>query len=468
MKTRFTLLLLWLLPALYLQAQIDLQLELISDVFSSPVDIASAGDERLFIVEKGGRILIMSADGTVNPTPFLDIDDLVNSVANERGLLGLVFHPAYAENGYFFVNYTNNSGHTTVARYQVSPDDPDVADPASAHILFTVTQPFSNHNAGDLNFGPDGYLYIALGDGGSGGDPNGNGQKRNTMLGKLLRLDVDQGDPYAIPTDNPFQQDTATLDEIWALGLRNPWRFSFDRLTGDLWIADVGQGSWEEVNFTPAGSTGGENYGWRCYEGMVAFNTGGCGGALDYDFPILQYESELPNGCSITGGFVYRGEAFPLLYGKYIYSDYCSSKIWALSRNEGGEWVNEELHDGPNFQYVTFGEDYRGELYLGTLGGSIYRVRDQTTSTGEATLGAKVQLRPNPFDQFISLEGSLPEAGWYQLQLFNAQGKSVWQANEQLETTFSKKISTEQLARGVYFLVIERKGARQVMKVIKQ
>ncbi|MCB0551885.1 MAG: PQQ-dependent sugar dehydrogenase, partial [Phaeodactylibacter sp.] len=220
-------------------AQPSLQLEVFASGFSLPVDIAHAGDGRLFIVEKAGRIRIIDSDGSILPQPFLDIDARVNSLASERGLLGLAFHPDYTDNGYFFVNYTNNSGDTRISRFSVSAGNANQADPNSERILLEVDQPFNNHNAGDLNFGPDGYLYIGLGDGGSADDPGNRAQNRQNLLGKMLRIDVDNGDPYSIPEDNPFAFDDFTLDEIWAIGLRNPWRFSFDRLTGALWIADV-------------------------------------------------------------------------------------------------------------------------------------------------------------------------------------------------------------------------------------
>lgn len=468
MKT-LSLLGLLLFSFICLPAQIDLQLELVSDAFFEPVDITHAGDDRLFVVQKNGIIYILNPDDQANASPFLDIDSRVRSSGGERGLLGLAFHPNYAENGYFFVNYTNLDGHTVVARYQVSGDDPDLADFNSEKILFTVNQPFANHNGGDLNFGPDGYLYIALGDGGSANDPQNNGQKRQTMLGKILRIDVDNGDPYAIPQDNPFAETDETLDEIWALGLRNPWRFSFDRLTGDLWIGDVGQGDWEEIDFQAADSEGGENYGWRCYEGDAAFNTDGCIDASNYRFPVHAYQSNLPNGCSVTGGFVYRGATFPLLYGKYIYADYCSGKIWALEQNESEEWINTELFDGPGGQYVSFGEDAQGELYLTSLGGNIFQVRDLTiTSTVDNSLDARLQVRPNPFDREIWVEGTLPAGGLYSMRLLNAQGQLLWESTRLLEIDFQQKVTTDDLPKGVYFFRLEHDGKGKMIKLIKQ
>ena len=255
-----------------------IQLEQVAFGFTSPVTVTNAddGSGRLFIVQQPGQVLIL-INGTILPTPFLDISDLV-SCCGEQSLLGLAFHPDYANNGFFYVDYTDNAGNTVVARYTVSAKDPNVGDPDSAYAILTQAQPFPNHNGGQITFGPDGYLYIALGDGGSGGDPQENGQNLQTWLGKILRVDINSdgfpGDPnrnYAVPPDNPFVGDPNALDEIWAYGVRNPWRFSFDRETGDLFIADVGQNSWEEIDFQPAASTGGENYGWDVLEGMHCF-----------------------------------------------------------------------------------------------------------------------------------------------------------------------------------------------------
>jgi glucose/arabinose dehydrogenase len=267
-------------------AQITLGFESVASGLASPVGIYHAGDgsRRLFILQQAGQILIH--DGAqVRPTPFLDIATLV-SCCGERGLLGLAFHPDFASNGLFYVNYTNTAGDTVIARYRVS-DDPNAADPGSAQILLTIVQPFANHNGGQLAFGPDRFLYIGMGDGGSGGDPDNRAQNLGDLLGKLLRLDVDGGVPYAIPASNPFRNTPGARPEIWAWGLRNPWRFSFDRLTGDLFIADVGQATREEVDFQPASSHGGENYGWRLMEGTLCFNpASGCNdGSLT--LPIL-------------------------------------------------------------------------------------------------------------------------------------------------------------------------------------
>lgn len=347
--------------------------------FDSPVDITHAGDERLFIVEQDGYIQILDADNNTLATPFLDIDSRVSS-GGERGLLGLAFHPDYANNGYFFVNYINNNGDTQISRFSVSATDANLADPDSEVMLLTIDQPYGNHNGGCIKFGPDGYLYIGMGDGGSGGDPQGYGQNRQSLLGKMLRIDVDNGSPYGIPADNPFASDDQTLDEIWAIGLRNPWRFSFDRQTGDLWIGDVGQNQWEEIDFQPASSAGGENYGWRCYEGFHTYNTSGCDNADAYDDPIYEYSNSFDGGCSVTGGMVYRGSEIPALQGIYVFSDYCAGILTSVTPDGMGGWTGTELFDSEVF-VSSFGEDVNGELYFANLfGGDIYKIVDACAS----------------------------------------------------------------------------------------
>ncbi|MEZ5031612.1 MAG: PQQ-dependent sugar dehydrogenase [Saprospiraceae bacterium] len=404
----------------------DILLEPVANGFSLPVDIKHAGDDRLYIVEKGGRIRISDLQGNVLATPFLDIDPIVNSQANERGLLGLAFHPDYASNGYFFVNYTGNDGDTRISRFTRSAADPDQADPMSELVLLVVDQPFNNHNAGDLAFGPDGYLYVGMGDGGSGGDPGNRSQNPKEFLGKMLRLDVDGGMPYAIPADNPFAGSADTLPEIWSLGLRNPWRISFDRMTGDLWIGDVGQDQWEEVDMEPAGSPGGLNYGWRCYEGFVPYNTGGCGPANSYYPPVFAYQNTNAIGCSITGGYVYRGSKHPTLYGKYIYTDYCTGIFWSLEPDGQGGWINTQLANLGNQEYVAFGEDVDGELYVAGIGsGIIYRITTPCSLAGQAiggfvscpdTCDGEILLELNggcaPFSYQITGGGNPPNDPW--------------------------------------------------------
>lgn len=349
--------------------------------FNNPVDIISAGDDRLFVVQQRGLIRILDAEGNISDTPFLDLTTLVSQDGNERGLLGLAFHPDYLQNGYFFVNYTRTSdGATTVARYNIDANNPEVADAESGVILLTIEQPFSNHNAGNLLFGPDGYLYIATGDGGSGGDPQNFAQNRQSLLGKMLRIDVDNGEPYGIPADNPFVNDESTRDEIWALGLRNHWRNSFDRLTGDLWIADVGQSALEEINFQAASSPGGENYGWRCYEGNNPFNQAGCDDESVYTFPVFEYAHQ-GSACtgSVTGGYVYRGALYNALYGTYITADFCRGEFFYVRQNEAGDFEGGSLGVFTPQQYTAFGQDQYGELFIALRGsGLIHSITDTT------------------------------------------------------------------------------------------
>lgn len=365
----------------FLSAQ-NLELVEFASGLNSPVDITSAGDDRLFITERDGTIRILNADGTIEAGDFLDIENIVTACGGscEIGLLGLAFHPNFVDNGYFFVNYTAiGGGNTHVSRFSVSTNNPNVADASTEVLLLNIPQPYGNHNGGGIKFGPDGYLYIGMGDGGSGGDPQAFSQNRQSFLGKMLRIDVDGGSPYGIPADNPFMNDDETLDEIWSIGMRNPWRFSFDRETGDMWVGDVGQNAWEEVDFEPAGSPGGLNYGWRCREGQSNFNTSNCPPTSELTDPIHVYQtsSGFGEGCSITGGFVYRGCKFPEFYGKYIYGDYCSSRIWALTPNGDGTYDNEELLNFSNNQISSFGEDNNGELYMAALGqGKIYKITE--------------------------------------------------------------------------------------------
>jgi glucose/arabinose dehydrogenase len=324
-----------------------------------PVHATHAGDGsgRLFVVEQRGRIRLVT-NGTLQPAPFLDITARVGC-CGERGLLSVAFPPGYAIKGYFYVNYTDRDGTTVVARYRVSAD-PDLADPGSEQVVLTVAQPFSNHNGGQLAFGPDGYLYVGMGDGGSGGDPQDNGQRANTLLGKLLRLDVEGGtQPYAIPPDNPFRSVAGWRGEIWAYGLRNPWRFSFDRSTGDLWIGDVGQNRFEEVDFQPAGSTGGQNYGWRLMEGAHCYDPDPCT-TTGLTLPVAEYGRV--DGCSVTGGHVYRGSRYPRMQGVYLYGDYCTGRIWGL-RRVGQGFESALLLDTP-FTITTFGEGEDGTVYV--------------------------------------------------------------------------------------------------------
>lgn len=360
-------------------AQPKIELNAYASGFTRPVDIAHCGDNRLFIVEQAGYIWLLDSLGNRLPNPFLNIDARVRSTGNEQGLLGLAFPPNYSQTGFFFVYYTRETdGDTRVSRFSAKAGNPNEADPDSEVILFTQDQPFNNHNGGCLKFGPDGYLYISLGDGGSGGDPQNFGQNKNTFLGKILRIDINGSAPglsYAIPADNPFVNDSAFRPEIWSWGWRNPWRFSFDRLTGDLWIGDVGQVTREEIDFEPTG-TGGRNYGWRCYEGTLPHNTANCQPASGYTGPIFDYDNN-SIGCSVTGGFLYRGNQYADLYGAYLFTDYCSGRWWATRRMPDSTFSTTQIADLANNQYSTLGEDRLGELYVAALSqGAIYKIKE--------------------------------------------------------------------------------------------
>ncbi len=372
----------------------EIALELVANDFSHPVAVRHAGDGsgRLFVVEQDGRIAVVE-DGTVRGEPFLDIVSQVQSGGNEQGLLGLAFHPDFEENGFFFVDYTHDAAGsgpdvTRVSRFTVSVEDPNLADPGSEVVLLQFDQDFSNHNGGDLQFGPDGYLYIATGDGGSARDPNARAQNLGSLLGKLLRIDVDGGRPYAVPPDNPFVDVHTARPEIWAYGLRNPWRFSFDRKTGDLFIGDVGQNEVEEIDFQPAANTGGENYGWSCMEGDSQVDFNPCDGSL-LTAPILVYNHQL--GCSVTGGYRYRG-AITEMNGRYVFGDFCSGRIWFASES-GGEWNAEEWAD-TGISISSFGEDETGELYVTDLSrGEVYRFVGPTGPRTRRTPGRRVSPR---------------------------------------------------------------------------
>ncbi|HSQ26812.1 MAG TPA: PQQ-dependent sugar dehydrogenase [Anaerolineales bacterium] len=342
----------------------------VADNLQSPVGLFHAGDGsgRLFILEQPGRILIWQ-DGSIQAEPFLDIQDRVGSQGFEQGLLGLAFHPLYADNGLFYVNYTDLKGNTVIARFSVDSGNPNRADPATEKSLLMVSQPYANHNGGMLAFGPDGYLYIGLGDGGSAGDPQGNGQSLNSLLGKILRLDIDEGDPYDIPGDNPFQ-DGQALPEIWAYGLRNPWRFSFDFITGNIFIADVGQNQWEEINYLPASATAGVNFGWNIYEASMPFNNQVPEPAT-LVFPVFEYDHT--QGCSVTGGVVYRGNLISELSGVYLFGDFCSGNVWGLVRDSQNAWQGEILFENQG-GITSFGVDEQGEVYLLLLSGQVNRL----------------------------------------------------------------------------------------------
>lgn len=420
-------------------------------------EIAHAGDNRLFVAEQLGSIYSIDSTGSVNPTKFLDILNKVTptsfSLGNEQGLLGLAFSPNYATDGYFYVNYTNKTGNgnSVIARYQVSAN-PDVADANSEQILMTIYQPFNNHNGGSLKFGSDGFLYCAVGDGGSFGDPDNRAQNPDSLLGKILRIDVSGGGAYTIPPSNPFVSGGGA-PEIWALGVRNPWRMSFDRLTNDLWIADVGQDIWEEINFQSASSSGGENYGWRCYEANATYNTTGCSPAAAYTAPIHSYTHASTNGCAVTGGYVYRGTAFPDMYGYYFYSDFCNGAIYAISSAQIPSTAG--TFTGQNFG--TFGENNAGELFIGSqANGTVYRI--VSTSTGIADIDSddsKMLIYPVPNKGNFTVESDFKVAGDALIEIADVTGR-IWYSKKHKVHSGINKIPIDFIdgSSGVYSLKI--------------
>ncbi|MBK8045989.1 MAG: PQQ-dependent sugar dehydrogenase [Anaerolineales bacterium] len=376
----------------------DLRFDKIADSFSEPIFVTGAGDGsgRLFVVEQDGRVKIVK-NGQVLPTPFLDISDRVGR-AGEAGLLSIAFPPDYATEGYFFVSYNHkdknlapppsgepNDGYDTViARFRVSGDT-DRADPTSEERILVRNQPYTNHNGGLIAFGQDGHLYIGLGDGGSGGDPLNSGQRLDTILGKMLRLQVGKTGGYTIPAGNPFVGQAGAKPEIWDLGLRNPWRWSFDRVTGDQWLGDVGQNAYEEIDLHPASTPGGLNFGWRCREGFHPYNEDPpCNSTLTD--PILDYPHDASR--SVTGGYVYRGKAYPSLRGRYFYADFASGKVWSIARNGSG-WTSPQLEADTDFLISSFGEDESGELYMLDYGGRLYRVATNTVPPPDLSSSTK-------------------------------------------------------------------------------
>lgn len=352
-------------------------LQVVATGLTQPVHVTNAGDgsNRLFIVERAGIIKIVK-NGALLPTPFVDISLLVGDGFLEQGLLSIAFHPAYETNGQVFLSYTDLLGRNVLARYTVDPANPDRLNPDSGQILFTQLQPFVNHNGGHVAFGPDGYLYMGIGDGGAANDPAFNGQNTQTLLGTIIRIDVNVPSGYAIPPSNPFVDNSQAADEIWAFGLRNPWRFSFDRANGDLYIADVGQNQWEEVNVQRASSSGGENYGWNRYEGNHEFQVEVFPPLTPYVFPQLEYNHS--EGCSVTGGDVYRGPTLATLTGAYVFGEYCEGTIWGMTES-AGTWSKSVLIDS-DLGISSFGVDEAGEIYVAHLGlalagpGAVYKI----------------------------------------------------------------------------------------------
>ncbi len=456
------------------KAQYNFQVAFPNLNFSSALDLQNAGDgsDRIFVVERGGSIKVFPNQQNVSTTKiFLNISDRITS-GGETGLLGLAFHPDYKNNGYFYVNYTAaNPLRTVISRFQVSAANPDSADNNSELILLSYDQPYSNHNGGCLAFGPDGYLYISSGDGGSGGDPLNNAQNITNLLGKIIRIDVNNPQSplnYGIPSDNPFVDSTNVnvRKEIFAWGLRNPWRMSFDPVTGWLWAADVGQGEWEEIDIIKNG----KNYGWRCYEGTHPYNTSGCNGI--YEMPVWEYSHSL--GLSVTGGYVYRGNNVPELRGKYIYGDYVSARVWALEYDGINPVVNTLITTAAG-SITSFGVDEQNELYLVSFNGKIYRFIPTITGVDEETsLNNFVldQNYPNPFNPTTTISWQTSSGSWNSLKVFDLLGNEVAILVDEFKPAglhkveFSPAISNQQLSSGVYFYQLRAGDFTSIKKMV--
>ena len=440
-------------------SQTSEKLILFASGLKNPVDIANAGDSRLFVVEQQGQIEILNSGGSTNKQPFLNIADRV-IYGGERGLLGVAFHPDFKNNGLFFVNYIGFGDSTHISRFKVNDDNPNIADPSSEVKVLSIAQPYTNHNGGSLKFGSDGYLYIGMGDGGSGGDPENRAQNPMSFLGKMLRIDVDHGNPYSIPATNPFKSNSSTLPEIWASGLRNPWKFSFDKQTGNLWIADVGQNAWEEIDLQSASSKGGENYGWRCYEGNHSYNSSGCSSTEMYTFPVYEYAHG--NECSVTGGYVYRGKPDSPFFGHYFFADYCSDRIFTLHL-ESGNWVKEDFGKFPGNNFSSFGEDSQGQLYIaGVVSGKIFRISDQTTSSPEIRNTDKVNLTKISTSNTFRIETESSKNQETYLMVYDLKGKRRFQFHTK-EQNFEVDLGA--LRSGTYLFNVIVNGRNHVQKL---
>lgn len=405
----------------------------------------------MFVVQQNGIIKIIQPNGSVNSANFLDISSKI-TYGGERGLLGLAFHPQYSTNGYFFVYYNDTSGNITVARYTRS-SNPDVADAATEKIILNQPKPFDNHNGGSIHFAPDGYLWIVTGDGGSGGDPNNNGQNKNSLLGKLLRLDINSTGPYNIPADNPFV-GTDGADEVWAYGLRNAWKFNFDTVSGNVMIADVGQGNIEEINRMPITQSG-INYGWRCYEGNNVYNTSGCAAQSTMTFPVAAYNHS-GGRCSITGGYVYRGLQYPALQGKYIFADYCSTQIGILNNDDSITW--SAAFSGNNFS--TFGINNQNELFVAAVNnGKIFKVTTSTLGINENELSSQIKIYPNPASERVFIDG-IEDSGTT-VDITSPEGRKVLE-KAKMESDNSLNISG--IPAGVYYIHLNTENQKSYSK----
>ncbi|WP_034966611.1 PQQ-dependent sugar dehydrogenase [Chryseobacterium sp. FH1] len=423
---------------------------------SNPVEIIASpsNDSRLFVVQQSGTIRILNTNGTFEATNFLNITDRVN-FSGEMGLLGLAFHPDFATNRYFYVYY-NRAGRTiTVSRFTANSANPNTADPASEKIMMSIPKSQTNHNGGSIHFGADGFLYISTGDGGGSGDPDNNGQNRNSLLGKLLRIDVNSTNPYNIPADNPFV-GVEGADEIWSYGLRNGWKFSFDRTTNNIWIADVGQNLIEEINRVPA-TTPAVNYGWRCYEGNSEYNTAGCANSSTMTFPVVQYDHS-GGKCSITGGYVYRGNLYPDLVGKYIFADFCSQQIGILD-NTSITWSS--AFSGNSF--TTFGEDNQKQLYVGASNGKIFKVKSSNLSVNDIPT-TQILVAPLPAKNILYIK-NLNEKNVV-AEILDLAGRTV---QEQNVAENDKSVDISLLTPGEYILVLKKDDIKIMsQKILKE
>ncbi|MDQ0594599.1 glucose/arabinose dehydrogenase [Chryseobacterium ginsenosidimutans] len=432
----------------------SISLEEFATGFTAPVEIVNANDSRMFVVQQNGIIRIVQPNGTINATNFLNIGSKI-TYGGERGLLGLAFHPQYSTNGYFFVYYNDTNGNITVARYTRS-SNPDVADPTTEKIILNQAKPFDNHNGGSIHFAPDGYLWIVTGDGGSGGDPNNNAQNKNSLLGKLLRLDINSTGPYNIPPGNPFV-GVDGADEIWAYGLRNAWKFNFDTTSGNVMITDVGQGQIEEINRMPL-TQAGLNYGWRCYEGNSAYNTAGCATQSTMTFPVAAYNHS-GGKCSITGGYIYRGTQFPALQGRYIFADYCSTQIGILNPDDSITWTS--AFSGNNFS--TFGVNNLNELFVASVNnGKIFKVTTTTTlGTQENDLSTQIKVYPNPASKKVFIEGLKDKNT--SIEIISFEGRKVL---EQAKLDNDNSINISGIPAGVYFINLNSGNMKNYSKKI--
>jgi glucose/arabinose dehydrogenase len=462
-----------------------LSTELVASGLNRPIYVAAPpGDARLFIVEQSGVIKLLK-NGSVLATPFMDISSIVltTSAYSEQGLLGLAFDPDFATNRRFYVHYTNLDGNTTIARYEVDSGNPDVADLSTAQIVFAQAQPYANHNGGSINFGPDGYLYFGLGDGGGAGDPGDRGQDPTTLLGKFICIDV-SALPYTIPPTNPFVGKATVLDEIWAIGLRNPYRWSFDRSTGDMWIGDVGQASWEEIDFDPAGGAGGVNYGWSLMEGLHCYDPPVNCGSDTLQLPIYEYSHDAGE-CSITGGYVYRGAAIPELQGYYLFGDYCSTRLWALEY-DGNEVttvldLTADLNPGGQIDELAgIGEDGDGELYLvdrdAAGSGEVYKVIPDPSGAGDdPAQGSSFRLGPafpNPSTGRTEFVMTLTHPSRVTVRVYDTAGHPIRTLVSSVRAPGAHRVvwngkdsSGHPVPSGVYFMKAESDGVIVTRKV---